>query len=61
MSKEEGTSRRDFLKFAGTAAPAAAVAVATSGSTVEAGEPDLTSEKMQDTAHTRAYYASARF
>jgi len=27
----------------------------------EAAEPDLTSDKMQDTAHTRAYFDSARF
>ena len=31
------------------------------GSAAEAAEPDLTSEKMQDTAHTRAYFDSARF
>ena len=58
---EEASSRRDFLKFAGTAAPLAAVAVATGAGTAEAAEPDLTSEKMQDTAHTRAYLDSARF
>ncbi len=60
--KTEGTSRRDFLKLAGTAAPAAAVAVATAGQ-ADAGpaEPDLSSQTMQDTAHTRAYFASARF
>jgi len=60
--KTEGTSRRDFLKLGATVAPAAMVAVATAGQ-AEAGpaEPDLTSEKMQDTAHTRAYFESARF
>ncbi len=59
---EEATSRRDFLKLASTAAPLAAVAVATStGTEAQAAEPDLTSNKMQDTAHTRAYYAAARF
>ncbi|WP_425050276.1 twin-arginine translocation pathway signal protein [Psychromarinibacter sp. S121] len=59
---EPKKSRRDFLKLAGTTAPAAAVAVAT-GTTAEAGpaEPDLSSDRMQDTAHTRAYYESARF
>lgn len=61
MKKEEGASRRDFLKLAGTAAPAAAVAVASTATIADAAEPDLTSEKMQDTAHTRAYFASARF
>ena len=58
--KSEGASRRDFLKLAGTAAPAAALAAA-SGTAAEAAEPDLTSNKMQDTAHTRAYLDSARF
>jgi hypothetical protein len=58
---EEATSRRDFLKLAGTAAPIAAVAVATSGTQAEAAEPDLSLNTIQDTAHTRAYYGSARF
>ena len=57
---EDGASRRDFLKLAGTAAPAAAVAVAAGGE-VQAAAPDLTLEKMQATAHTRAYFDSARF
>ncbi|UYV36832.1 twin-arginine translocation signal domain-containing protein [Rhodobacteraceae bacterium D3-12] len=61
MTEKTKASRRDFLKLAGTAAPAAAVAVAASGSAAEAAEPDLTSDKMQDTAHTRAYFDSARF
>ncbi|WP_420862524.1 twin-arginine translocation signal domain-containing protein [Algirhabdus cladophorae] len=57
----QGASRRDFLKMAGTSAPAAAVALA-AGTTQVAAEPaDLTSEKMQDTAHTRAYLDSTRF
>lgn len=58
---ESGASRRDFLKLAGTAAPAAAVVVAAGGSAAEAAEPDLSSDKMQDTAHTRAYLESTRF
>ena len=57
--KNEGTNRRDFLKLAGTTAPAAAVAFA--AKTAEADPVDLTSEKMQDTAHTRAYLDSAKF
>ncbi|MFZ7091833.1 twin-arginine translocation pathway signal protein [Primorskyibacter sp. 2E233] len=61
MKKEEGATRRDFLKVAATTAPIAAVAVASGGTAAEAAEPDLTSDKMQDTAHTRAYLASARF
>jgi hypothetical protein len=59
--KEGAASRREFLKLAGTVAPAAAVAVAAGGSVAEAAEPDLASTRMQDTAHTRAYLASARF
>lgn len=58
---EGGTSRRDFLKLAGTAAPAAAVVVAAGGTAAEAQPVDPTSDKMQDTAHTRAYLDSARF
>ncbi len=62
MTKEvDGTNRRDFLKLAGTAAPVAAVAVASGTTAAEAQPVDLTSEKMQDTAHTRAYLDSARF
>lgn len=62
MTKEnEGASRRDFLKLAGTTAPVAAVAL-TAGEAEAAPSPvDLSSDKMQDTAHTRAYLASARF
>lgn len=58
---EEGASRRDFLKLAGTAAPAAVALAAASGTAAEAATPDPTSNKMQDTAHTRAYLDSARF
>ena len=61
MSEKEGASRRDFLKMAGTAAPAVAIATAAGTTTAAAAEPDLSSEKMQDTAHTRSYYDSARF
>ena len=61
MKTEKEASRRDFLKLAGTTAPVAAVALATTTGEVEAAEPDLSSNKMQDTAHTRAYLASARF
>ncbi len=59
--KTEGTNRRDFLKLAGTTAPAAAVALAAGTQTAEAQPVDLASDKMQDTAHTRAYIESARF
>ena len=57
---EEATSRRDFLKLAGTAAPLA-VAAAASGTAAQAATPDLQSDVMQDTAHIRAYFDSARF
>ena len=60
MSEKEGVNRRDFLKLAGTAAPVAAVTVAAGAKSAEAAEPDLSRETMQDTAHTRAYYDSAR-
>ena len=54
--------RRDFLKFAGTAAPLVAVAVASGGEAQAAAAPaDPTSSRIQDTEHTRAYYESARF
>lgn len=61
MAEKETASRRDFLKLAGTATPAVAFVVAGGASTAEAAEPDLTSEKMQDTAHVRTYYDTARF
>lgn len=62
MTKEnQGASRRDFLKLAGTSAPVAAVALTTGATTAEAQPVDLASDKMQDTAHTRAYLDSARF
>ncbi len=64
MPENEGgaPSRRDFLKAAATAAPLAAAAAAT-GSEADAGpaQPDPESNRIQDTAHTRAYYDAARF
>ncbi|CUH67862.1 formate dehydrogenase region TAT target [Thalassovita autumnalis] len=63
MSKSDAsqTTRRDFLKVAATSVPAAAAAVAVSGDAAEAAPVDLTSERMQDTAHVRTYYDLARF
>ena len=59
--KKEGASRRDFLKIAATAGPAA-VAIAAGGASQAAAQPvDLSSDKMQDTEHTRAYLESTRF
>lgn len=57
---QQATSRRDFLKLAGTAAPAA-VAAAAIGTTAQADVSVAENGKMQDTAHTRAYFESARF
>ena len=57
----KGVSRRNFLKLAVTAAPAAAVIVAGSSTQVAADSIDLSSDRMQDTAHTRAYLESTRF
>lgn len=59
--KAENDGRRSFLKFAAVAAPAAAVSGV--AGTAQAGpvEPDTASVRLQDTAHTRAYYDSARF
>ena len=39
--KTDGTNRRDFLKLAGTTAPAAAVALAVGTTTAEAQPVDL--------------------
>jgi anaerobic selenocysteine-containing dehydrogenase len=59
---KDGASRRDFLKLASATAPAAVAAVALGSTQAEAatavaGQP----QGLQDTAHTRAYYESARF
>ena len=64
MSKKETegqNSRRDFLKLGAVAAPAGVAALAAGTTKAEAQAPDLSSDKMQDTAHTRAYLESARF
>lgn len=59
MSKKtDEATRRDFLKVAAASVPAAAVAsVAPQAAKAETPAGD----GMQDTAHTRAYYDSARF
>ncbi|MEX0367697.1 ubiquinol-cytochrome c reductase iron-sulfur subunit N-terminal domain-containing protein [Ruegeria sp. HKCCD8929] len=59
-TKEDGATRRDFLKLAGTAAPAAVAAASLSGK-AEAAEQPTDDTRIQDTAHTRAYIDSARF
>ena len=61
MSQEkDGATRRDFLKLGVTAAPAAAAAATLGASEAEAAG-ETKGEGMRDTAHTRAYYESARF
>ncbi|MCU9839721.1 MULTISPECIES: ubiquinol-cytochrome c reductase iron-sulfur subunit N-terminal domain-containing protein [Ruegeria] len=59
-TREEGATRRDFLKLAGTAAPAA-VAAAAIGGEAQAADLPVDETRLQDTAHTRAYLDSARF
>ncbi len=60
---EEATGkRRGFLKMAAMSGPAAVAAVATARTGQAGALPvDPRSERMQDTAHTRAYFDSARF
>jgi len=57
--KKEGASRRDFLKLAGTSAPAAVAAVAV-GAPAAAEEAD-TGSGLKKTEHVKKYLASARF
>ena len=64
MAKDKGASndRRNFLKIAALSAPAAAVTVGSLASDeAQAAPVDLQSDRIQDTAHTRAYYDSTRF
>ncbi|MCG6883487.1 MAG: twin-arginine translocation pathway signal protein [Silicimonas sp.] len=57
--RKEGASRRDFLKLAGTSAPAAVAAVAV-GSEAAADEVQQGSG-LKKTEHIKKYLASARF
>lgn len=57
---EGAVQRRDFLKLAGTAAPAAVVLAATAPQVAEAA-PEAKKSGLQDNAHTRTYYQLARF
>ena len=64
MSKkvqDDTTSRRDFLKMASVTAPAAVAAVALTGTEAEAEALEQEGSGVRDTAHTRAYFESARF
>ena len=58
--KKEGASRRDFLKLAGTSAPAAVAAVAI-GTTEAAAEEVVEGSGLRKTDHVKKYLASARF
>ncbi len=58
---KKGTTRRNFLKIAGTAVPGVVAVAAGSAAQAAPAEVDLSSQVMQDTEHTRAYLASARF
>ncbi|MEM8580382.1 MAG: twin-arginine translocation signal domain-containing protein [Pseudomonadota bacterium] len=57
----ETASRRDFLKLASTSVPAAAAAVAIAPDAAEADTATENGEGLRNTAHTRAYFDSARF
>lgn len=60
--KEASTERRNFLKMAVLSAPAAAVAAGSvEVDDASAASKDSISDRLQDTAHTRAYYDSAKF
>ena len=51
---EDKSTRRDFLKLAGTTAPAALAVTALSSTQAVADVSGPALEKMQDTEHTRA-------
>lgn len=58
--QKSGESRRDFLKLAGTAAPAAVAAAVASPKGAEAAETEA-GAGLRKTAHVEAYLKSARF
>ncbi len=63
MSKKDESvapSRRNFLKLAAVSAPAVA-AIAVSGTAAQAVELNENGTGLQDTAHTQAYFDSAKF
>ena len=57
--KRDGSSRRDFLKLAGTSAPAA-VAVMAVGTEASAEEA-ATESALKKTEHVKSYLDTARF
>ncbi len=60
-TEDKAASRRDFLKLASVSAPAAAASVVVSGTSAEAATDSVKGDGLRDTAHTRAYFESARF
>jgi len=58
--KRTDASRRDFLKLAGAAAPAAVAAVAVAPDAAQASEKTA-GEGLRKTPHVEAYLKSARF
>ncbi len=57
----DAKSRRNFLKMASVSAPAAVAAVSLSGATAQAAVQEDKGSGLRDTAHTRAYFESAKF
>lgn len=60
LNDSADTGRRSFLKLATVAAPAVVMAAAAPATEADAAAPE-TATGLQDTAHIRAYYQSARF
>ena len=60
-NESDQASRRDFLKLATVSAPAVAAAAAMTVTAAEAVEIEDAGEGLRDTAHTKAYYESAKF
>jgi hypothetical protein len=60
--KKDGAenNRREFLKLAVASTPAAVAATAISGSAAQAADLDETGSGVRDTAHTRAYFETAK-
>jgi phospholipase C len=55
-------SRRNFLRMAATAVPAAVVMAVAPNATAEAVVKDVPKSRgLRDTEHTRKYFESARF
>jgi len=61
FSSVTGHGRRDFLKAMVLAAPVAAVTAVGAEAKQMEPEVDTTAVRLQDTAHTRAYFDSAGF